>query len=226
MGRAFRPPTIYELYSIFVSGGVTTTAGPNLEPETATSWDIGIEQGLWKGAKAKVAYFENYLDDLIYTQDVTATLRERVNIGSAESRGVEFEVEQKFDKWVRLFSNFTITNAYVTDNPAKPEIEGKKLVQVPEYMFNNGVDFTLGPFSSSLIGRYVSKRFTNDENSDEHNHVYTSYDPYFLLDARISYKIAKFATVSFYVDNLLDEDYYSYYKAPGRSFFGEVTFKF
>ncbi len=226
VGQAFRPPTVYELYSIFISRGVTTTSNPNLEPETLTAWDIGIEQSLWRGARARVTYFENYLEDLIYSQTVTPTLTERVNIGSAESRGVEFEIEQRFDKWLRLFSNFTITNAYVTDNPAKPATVGKKLVQVPAFMFNNGVDFTWGPFSTSLIGRYVGKRYNNDENTDRFNNVYTSYDPYFLLDTRLSYKVTDFATVSLYVDNILDRDYFSYYKAPGRSIFGEVTFKF
>jgi iron complex outermembrane recepter protein len=225
-GQAFRPPTVYELYSIFISRGVTTTAGPNLEPETVTAWDVGVEQGLWKGAKVRATYFENYMEDLIYSQTVTPTLTERVNIGSAESRGVEFEIEQRFDKWLRLFSNFTITNAYVTENDAKPETVGKKLVQVPEFMFNNGVDFSWGPFSSSLVGRYVGKRYTNDENTDRFNNVYTSYDPYFLLDTRLSYKVTDFATVSLYVDNLLDRDYFSYYKAPGRSIFGEVSLKF
>ena len=225
-GQAFRPPTVYELYSVFISRGVTTTANPNLQPETVTSWDIGIEQGLWKGAKARATYFENYMEDLIYTVTRTETLSERENIGSAESRGVEFEIEQRFDKWLRLFSNFTITNAYVTENPGKPETVGKKLVQVPAFMFNNGVDFSWGPLSSSLVGRYVGKRYTNDENTDRYNHVYTSYDPYFLLDTRLSYKVTDFATVSFYVDNILDRDYFSYYKAPGRSFFGEVSFKF
>ena len=225
-GQAFRPPTVYELYSIFISRGVTTTSNPDLAPETLTSWDIGVEQSLWKGARGRVTYFENYLEDLIYSQTVTPTLTERVNVGSAESRGVEFEIEQRFDPWLRLFSNFTVTNAYVTENPAKPETVGKKLIQVPAFMFNNGVDFTWGPFSSSLVGRYVAKRYSNDENKDRFNNVYTSYDPYFLLDTRLSYKVTDFATVSFYVDNILDRDYFSYYKAPGRSFFAEVSLKF
>lgn len=164
IGQAFRPPTVYELYSIFISRGVTTTSGPNLEPEINTAWDIGIEQALWKGAKMRATYFENYLEDLIYTVDVTPTLRERINVGSAESRGVELEIEQRFDKWLRLFSNLTITNAYVTENDADPELVGKKLIQVPDFMFNNGVDFTWSRFSSSLVGRYVAKRFSNDEN--------------------------------------------------------------
>ena len=225
-GRAFRPPTVYELYSVWIYGGVTTMGGPDLEPETTTSWDIGIGQGLWKGAKIGATYFENYMEDLIYTQTVSPTLNQKVNIGKAESKGVELEMEQRFDNFIRLFANFTYTDSEVTENPAKPSTEGKKLVQVPEKMFNIGGDYAKGPFSVSLVGRYVGKLYNTDDNSDEIDDVYTSHDPYFVADARVSYKLTSFATVSLSVDNIFDEDYYKYYKAPGRSWFGEVTLRF
>ncbi|WP_333655607.1 TonB-dependent receptor domain-containing protein, partial [Dissulfurispira sp.] len=126
----------------------------------------------------------------------------------------------------RLFANFTYTNAKIKKNDAKPATEGKRLTQVPERMFNAGAEFEKGAFSAALTGRYVSKRFSNDENKDVVNNVYTSYDPYFTADAKVSYKLTKFATLSFSVDNILDRDYFSYYKAPGRSWFGEITLRF
>ncbi len=227
IGKAFRPPTIYELYRTWTASSGTTYAGnPDLKPETTTSWDIGIEQGLWKGAKVKVAYFENEMEDLIYRKRVTATYQELINAGKAESKGVELEVEQRFDKRLRLFANFTYTNAKIKENNAKPETVGKKLTDVPERMFNIGGDFEKGDFSASLTGRYVGKRYANDENTDTVSGVYTSYDPYFTADAKVSYKLAKFATLSFSVDNIFDRDYFSYYKTPGRSWFGELTLKF
>lgn len=225
-GKAFRPPSVYELYSVYIARGVTTLSNPDLKPETNTSWDAGINQGLWKGAKIGVTYFENYLKDLIYTQTVTTTLSERRNVGKAESKGVEIEAEQRFDRWLRLFANFTYANTKITKNAAKPEIVGKKLVWFPERMFNAGADLEKGPFSASLVGRYVSKRYSNDANSDKENNVYTSYDPYFVADAKVSYKLTKFSTVSFSVDNIFDRDYFSYFKAPGRSWFTQLTLKY
>ena len=220
IGKAFRPPTIYELYRTWTASSGTTYAGnPDLKPETTTSWDMGIEQGLWKGAKIKATYFENYMENLIYRKTVTSTYQESINAGKAESRGVELEVEQRFDKWLRLFANFTYTNA-------KPETEGKQLTDVPERMFNAGAEFEKGAFSASATGRYVSKRYSNDENKDVVNNVYTSYDPYFVTDAKVLYKLTKFAAVSFSVNNIFDRNYFSYYKAPGRSWFGELTLKF
>lgn len=228
IGKAFRAPTIYDLYSTFtyIPTGSITEGNPNLKPETLTSWDIGIEQDLWKGAKVKAAYFENYMKDLIYLKSITPTRKERVNVGKAKGRGVEIEAEQRFDKWLRLFASFTYNNAKIKENNANPETAGKKLTDVPERMFNIGGDFEKGAFSASLTGRYVGKRYANDENKDTVNNVYTSYDPYFVTDAKVSYKFTKNATLSFSVDNIFDRDYFAYYKTPGRSWFGEITLRF
>jgi iron complex outermembrane receptor protein len=226
VGKAFRPPTVYELYVTLTISGITYAANPDLKPETTTSWDIGVEQGLWKGAKIKATYFENYLEDLIYSKTVTPTYSEKINVGKAESKGVELEAEQRFEKWLRLFANFTYNDGKITENVAKPQSVGKKLSYLPEKMFNVGADIEKGPFSSSITGRYAGKRYTDDENRDKVNNVYGSYDPYFTADAKVSYKITKFASVSLSVDNIFDKEYFAYYKTLGRSWFGEMTFKF
>ncbi len=226
-GKAFRAPTIVEMYRTWTApNGITYAGSPDLAPETTKSWDIGAEQALWKGAKVKVAYFENYLENLIYRGMTSATLYENKNVGKAESNGVEFEVEQGFGKWLRLFTNFTYTDSEVTENSAKPAIVGKSLTMLPEKLFNVGAEFTEGPYSFSLIGRYVGKAYKNDDNSDYVDGVYGSYDPYFTADAKVSYDITRYARLSFAVNNLLDEDYYSADKAPGRSWFGELALRF
>jgi iron complex outermembrane receptor protein len=225
-GKAFRPPSVYELYSVYVGRGYTTLANPNLKPETNTSWDLGFDQKLWKGATFGATYFENYLEDLIYIQSVSDTIRERRNVGKAESKGVEVAMEQRVDDWLKLFANLTYTDAKITENEAKPEIVGKKLVWFPELMANVGATFEMGSVSGSLTGRYVSKRYTSDDNSDEKTDVWSSYDPYFVADAKVTYEINRFAEVSLSVDNILDRDYYSYFKAPGRSWFCQLTLSY
>lgn len=226
-GKAFRAPTIVELYRTYTSpNGVTYAGSPDLKPETTVSWDIGAEQVLWKGAKIKFSYFENYLKDLIYRGMTTPTLYENKNVGEAESKGIELEVEQGIGNWLRLFANFTYTDSKITENPAKPSTVGKSLTMLPEKLFNAGADLTKGPFSASLVGRYVSKAYKNDDNSDNVDGVYGSYDRYFVADAKVSYNIMKFATLSLSVDNIFDEDYFYSDKAPGRSWFGELTLRF
>ncbi|KAF0120668.1 MAG: iron complex outermembrane recepter protein [bacterium] len=227
VGKAFRPPAVYELYKTWTTTtGITYAGNPDLKPETTTSWDVGIEQGLWKGAKAGLTYFENYLEDLIYSKTVSSTYYDKINVGKAKGKGVELEVEQRLNKGLRLFANFTYNDAEVKENKVKPETVGKALTDLPERMFNIGGDFEKGPFSANLTGRYVSKRYFNDENKDTVNRVHGSYDPYFIAEAKVSYRVTEFATLSLSMDNIFDRYYFSYYQAPGRSWFSELTIKF
>ncbi len=220
-GKAFRQPTIYELYYNYTSSSTnsTTTANKDLKPEKNTSWDIGLRQELWKGAAINLTYYENYIKDLIYTKTISSTLKERVNVGKAETKGVEVELEQRFSKELKLFANLSNTQSEITENDANPDTVGKELTDLPEWVFNIGGQFNKDPFSFSINGRYVDKRYATDLNTDKVDNVYGSYDPYFTVDAKVSYDITDFATLSLAVNNIFDEDYYYYYKAPGRSFF-------
>jgi len=226
-GQAFRAPSTYDLYRTWTSStGTTYAANPDLKPETVTSYDGGIEQGLWAGMKVKATYFENQMDDLIYRRTVTPTLQENINAGKARSRGLELEAEQKFDIGLKLFANYTYTDAKILKNAASPASEGSRMAQVPMNMFNAGVGYDKGPYSASLIGRYVDKRYGTDTNTDIVDGVYGSYDAYFVADAKASYKVSEYAEVSVSVDNIFDEDYFGYYKGAGRSIFGELTLRF
>ncbi|MEW6102242.1 MAG: TonB-dependent receptor [bacterium] len=227
IGKAFRSATISELYKTWTSlRNVTYAGNPDLKPETTFSWDVGVKQDLWKGAKIGISYFENKMDDLIYLKTVSPTYQEYINVGKAEGKGLELEVEQKFDKWLKVFSNFTYNDAKIKENEAKPATVGKRLTFMPEKMFNVGTEFEKGPFSASLTGRYMSKIYATDENKDTVNNIYTSYDPHFVADTKVSWKIKKFATLSLSIDNIFDKDYFGFWKEPGRSWFGEIRLGF
>ena len=225
-GQSFRGPTVYELFTTYVSGSNTYNGNPDLKPETVQSWDAEITQGLWRGAKFSATYFENYMKDLIYNTTVSTGQYKYMNAGKAESKGVVLEIEQRFDKYVRLFANYTYTDARIKENSANPASVDKRLTFMPDTMINAGAECEVGPFSASLTGRYISKRYSTDTNTDTVNNVFGSYDPFLTADAKVSYKITKFATISFSVDNITNETYFSSYVAPGRSWFGGLEVKF
>ncbi len=228
VGKAFRPPTIYELYRTWTSSwsGTTYAGNPNLSPETLWSYELGITQELWKGASLSLTGFYNKMTDLIYTQAVNATYKEKVNVGEAESKGFEAGFEQKFDFGLKLFANLTYTDSEILKNEAKPETEGKRLTYTPLWMGNIGTELDRGRFSAYIVGRYMDKIYSDDENKDKKSGVYGSYDEYFVVDVRLSYKLTKFTTFSLSFDNIFDKDYYCYYKAPGASWFAELSIKF
>lgn len=236
-GKAFRAPSLNQLYKTWVSDSATLrtnyNSNPNLDPETVVAWDAGIEQELWQGAKVKATYFENYLSDMIYNVTTasstsggkTTTDKMLSNVGGAETRGIELEVEQKFGKNVRLYAGYTYTDSEITEFDSSPALVGKTLTQAPRDMFNAGVDVTYGPTNIYLIGRYVSKRYNQDDNSDTASEVYGSYDPFFVLDLKTSIKVTDQATISLSVNNILDRDYFVYYVSPSRSWFANIDVK-
>jgi iron complex outermembrane receptor protein len=227
VGQSFRSPTLYDLYRTWTtSGGVVYNSNPDLKPETATSWSIGVEQGLWKGAKVSTSYTENTIHDMIYTKTVSSTQKDKVNAGKGRSRVVEVEAEQRWDKWLRIFANLTYTDSSILENSANPASVGKDMTDIPRVMFNCGGELERGPFVVSMIGRYMGKRYGNDDNSDSISNVYGSYDDFFTADAKVSYKMASWVKASFAVSNILDREYYSSFLAPGRSWFLELTLNY
>jgi len=225
-GESFRAPTIYELYTTYTSGVNTYQFNPYLSPETMFSWEVGVDQHLWKGAVVKATYFENSMKDLIYQGTVGTNLFQNMNAGKAEGSGIEIEIEQRVDKWLRLFANYTYADTRITENSTNWNSVGKQIPQVPRETFNAGADATLGRFTVSFTGRYVGQRFSYDDNSDVVTGGYTTRESVFTADGKISCRVVSWATVSFAVDNILDRTYYDYYRAPGRSWFTEVTFHF
>jgi iron complex outermembrane receptor protein len=234
-GKAFRSPPLNQLYKTWISSSSSKVyySNPYLNPETVLSWDVGAEQNLWKGAKIKATYFENYLSDMIYNVQIGSgttipgfTDWKYLNIGGAESKGVELEVEQSFGKYLRLFTNYTYTDSAITEFNPKPVLVGKQLTQAPRHMLNAGVDASYGPASLFSTWRYVSKRYGQDDNSDVVNGVYGSYDPFMVWDIKTAYKLSDRATVSLSINNVLNEKYFVYYVSPGRSWFANLDFKF
>jgi iron complex outermembrane receptor protein len=224
---------VYELYTTWSYYGLYNfLANPNLNPETSFSWDLGLEQKLGYNSVIKLNYFHNIIDSYIYPKTISfnpityATDYQNENAGKAETDGVELEMETKPYNCLKLFSSATYTHSEMLENSADPLSVGNQLPWVPEWMFNLGGEVTYRDFTFTLTGRYVSKQYGNADNTDKVNGVYGSYDPFFTADFCARYKLTKWATLDFSIKNIMDRNYFSYYQAPGRQFFGGVTAKF
>jgi iron complex outermembrane receptor protein len=214
-GRAFSTPNIYELFSSYQ----TSIANPDLDPETVWSWDASVTQDIFGVARFSLGYFANYMEDLISTGGVTidGTPHSRFNIGKATAWGLETGIDIKFFMFI-FKTNYTYTNAVCTEDKSKPANEGKYLINVPEHVFNLGLEGKYKHFSGFIGGRYVSKRWNNADNTDTTEGVSGSRDPYFLVDAKLAYAITEYFTVSLAANNLFNWEYFEgSYKAPGAS---------
>lgn len=97
--RAFRAPTLNELYRQFRAGNAVTLANPDLRPEALAGAEGGVD---WRGERTSIGFtlFRNELSGLItnVTRSVTPQLitRQRDNAGAAVARGVEGEIRHRF----------------------------------------------------------------------------------------------------------------------------------
>ncbi len=231
VGRAFRAPNIYELYRTWLtSSGTLYKGNANLNPETTWSWEIGATFKPFKGTVLTFTYYENYINDLIYRvtdpSDPSGKTQLYENAAKATIKGVELEITQKLWSWLEIFGNTTLLDARINDNPYNPDSVGRKITSTPRQQFNFGVTATYWKIKAYLSGRYVSKMFSRDDNSDVVNNVYGSYDPYFTLDTKVIFSPVKYVDLSLAVNNLCDREYYQYYPSPGRTIWTQVTLKY
>jgi len=127
---------------------------------------------------------------------------------------------------ITLWGNFTYTDAKITDNPADPDSEGKRVTGIPEIAWNIGLDTRYRWFRGSIVGRYYSHIYGDPDNQDTEEGVYGTYEPAFFMDARLTANPLKWMEISLSVENILDEQYYEYYKTDGRTFFAEFTLRY
>ena len=229
IAKSFNAPMLHDLIGGYCRPGYVSLPSPKLKPEKVTSWEIGWDQEIGKRIRLTCTYFENHIYDLRYRKRWTeegTTYSVYENADKGRIRGLEFGAEYQITSFLKTYVNGTYQDAKITENSIKPETEGKRMTGVPQKMVNFGLLAYYGPFKGSITGHYVGKIYNDDLNRDRENDVYGSYDPYFTLDAKVSYKIRKGLELSFSVDNLLDEDYYQSYKAPGRYLFGEIIYRF
>lgn len=230
VGHAFRPPTLYELFRSWSSSSTDYVSNPQLHPETVWSYEIGVSQSLFDGrTEMSLTGYRNDIDDMIYyqTESVSGrTVKTRINAGTARTYGVEATVSQKVASWLKVWGNFTYTDARIIDSPTDPDSEDKQVTGIPEHTWNLGLDAAFGPLTADICYRYFSKIYNDTDNTDTEDGVYGSYEPSHLVDAKVAWQMVKWARLSLSVDNIFDDVYWQYYKADGRTWLAELTLNY
>jgi len=74
-----------------------------------------------------------------------------------------------------------------------------------------------GAWSATLTANYYSKIFSTAQNTDTVEGVPGAYDARTLVNGKVTYGFNKFVKVSVAINNLLNQESYSYFLNPGRS---------
>lgn len=215
IGKAFRAPTVSDLYRDWISYGKVYAGNANLDPETVISYEIGVDQKIGNG-NIHITAYRSDAEDFIYSIDplnpLSTNYKEKTNVGEVEIQGIEFEADYAFtDAW-KLLANYTYNESKIKKFEANSALEGKYLTYVPKNKASVSIEYMNPNFINIIAsGRYVGKRYSDDMNSES-----SAYESYTLYDLKLSRKITKNSQFEVSVDDLFDKGHIEYYNSPGR----------
>jgi outer membrane receptor protein involved in Fe transport len=203
--RAFRAPTLNELYRNFRVGNVVTNANSALTAERLTGGEFGAG---WQPSGQSVFIrgnvFWNVIDDSIANVTLSATpaliTRQRQNLGAIRARGVELAVVVKPDRHWEISGEYLLTDSTVLRFPANRLLEGLFVPQIPRQQFNFQVSYAKSSWTAAAQGRFVSKQFDDDLNT-------LPLRRFFTLDAEVSRAVSEQVRVFLAAQNLTGARY-------------------
>ena len=217
-GEGFKAPTLFQLFSFF--------GNERLAPETASSFDIGVQQGTRGGrAAAGVTYFSRRTRNQIDFRSCTAAERATAgsicvgrpfgtydNIARTRAEGVELELTLRPVDALTLFGQFSLIDA---TNRSAGANRGRDLARRPHETASVSADYRF-PFGLSIGGTALiaGDSFDNVANS-------VRLDGYALLSVRAAVPIDDRLELYGRVENLGDERYQT---AVGYGSFGRAAY--
>jgi outer membrane receptor protein involved in Fe transport len=165
--RAFRAPTLNELYRTFRVGDVVTLANERLDAESVE----GIEAGFVAGGtrlSLRATAFRMHLGDTVanVTLSSTPTLitRQRQNLGSVRSQGAEVDAEARLGRVVATIG-FLRSDARVRSFSADPSLVGRRVPEIPLHQASATLRYVAaGGATVALQGRWSGSQFDDDRN--------------------------------------------------------------
>lgn len=176
--RAFRAPTLNELYRVFRVGSVTTLNNPALNAERLTGAEAGVNVTGWnQRCDLRGTFFWNDIVDPVENVTLTTTEAMKENLGRTRSRGVELDGVVRVTRDVQLTGNYAYIAADVVNYPVSPggvDLTGLNVPQVPRNVFTWEMRYWRpSRVFLSVQGRLSSRQFNDDQNQYPLNGFYT-----------------------------------------------------
>lgn len=229
VGRAFRAPSIAELYfkrELF--GNIEFVYNPNLKPEEMLSVEIGYRKQYEKRFTFDVTAYFNYYDNLIQYINIGGTIYgpfQVQNIAKSQIRGIEAAID--YSSSLNLFNktfnySFAVNYCYVDARDLSKNRKEDFLPYKPKHIFNFTSDFKYYGFGLNVSGKYQS------EIEEDLFYKYEEPEEYFLLDVKLTKKLFGKITIFAAVNNLLNTSYQELERtqAPNRNYNSGISLEF
>jgi outer membrane receptor protein involved in Fe transport len=167
--RSFRAPTLNELYRAFRVGNVVTLANDDLGPERLTGGEVGtLISPPGTAFYTRVTAFWMEIDGTIVNRTLSVTpsliTRQRENLGTTRSRGVEVDLEARLSPHVQASAGYLYVDASVIRSPDTSAV-GRRIPQVPRNQATLQLRGEAGPAHLAVQGRYSAAQFDDDVNA-------------------------------------------------------------
>jgi len=209
MYRAFRAPTLNELYRSFRLANVLTQNNPFLNAERLTGAEAGVNvTTLDRKLEVRGTFFWSDIVDPVQNVTVNPTsnpvLRRKENVGRIRSRGIELDGVLHVSRDIQISAGYDFTAATVvnyTVPPGEISLSGNRVAQVPRNVFTWEARYwNPRRVMVSVQGRFVGNQFDDDQNVYPLGRFYT-------MDLQVGRNLTRNVEVFAAAENILDERY-------------------
>nr|WP_228531147.1 MULTISPECIES: TonB-dependent receptor [Myxococcaceae] len=204
--RAFRAPTLNELYRPFQVGTVLTAANDALRAERLVGAEAGAELQPLALLTLRATGFWNRLEDPITNVTLAEPLpdgstRQRQNLGAARVQGVELGAEARFLRVWTALAAYTFVDSRVLEAPGNEALVGKELPQDPRHRATLQLAFD----DPRLVTATAQLRVTGPQFEDDLNE--SGMGGVALVDLSLGRRLYRGLELFGAVENLFDREY-------------------
>ena len=204
--RAFRAPSLNELYRSFRLGNTLTLSNDSLAAERLSGAEAGaILSSSDRRLAARASFFWMEISNTIANVTLTTTpsliTRQRENLGRTRSRGVDAEAEARLSEIVSLAAGYLYADSTVRSFPANRVLEGLRVAQVPRHQ--GSLQLRLRSSSAALLT--LAARAAGDQFEDDENML--RLGGFVVFDALASVPVRRSLEIFVAAENLLDRRY-------------------
>jgi len=203
--RAFRAPTLNELYRNFRVGSIVTDANPALTAEILTGGEAGVSLQRWNNRLTIRGNFfwseiQNPVESVTLSTTPTLITNERENLGAIRAIGAEFSAELRLPKHMQITGGYILTDSTVISFAADTMLVGLQVPQVPKNQFNVQLSYSGNVWTAGVQARFTGNQFDDDQNLLPLGRA-------FVVDAEVSRRLGAHASVFAAAGNILDDRY-------------------
>jgi vitamin B12 transporter len=204
-GTGFKPPSFFALAHPLVGN-------PDLKPETARSWDVGIEQELGQKLQLNLVWFDNDFEDLIDFDDESFR---NVNREQVESRGMEFSFQYPVSDQLSLQGHATYTDTEIVNSDET--LRGR-----PEWKAGAQLFYHINT-AWQLSAEYLWVDQVTEASRHTGENVDYTLDAYQTVDISLAWQAHSSVRLELAISNLLDEEYQQAVGFPAAGVFPRLA---